>query len=149
MRINSISTNNFVKNSKPSFGAVFSEELEYKYKKLGYEILFRTGQDSKEYQIYEASIKGLKRLCPDGTLKLSKNKDEYGIFLQSPYIKSEQVYSAPFKYQLFDLEGLKQTVSNLALINRGYYNGLNYSGSRKDVVEHIQKQIAPVIDKLF
>ena len=149
MRINSIRANIYSKNSKPSFGAAFSEELQYKYKKLGYEILFKKGQDSKEYQIYEASIKGLKRLCPDGTLNLSKNKDEYSIYLQSPYLKSEQVYSTPFKYQLFDLEGLKQTVSNLAIINRGYYNGNDFGGTRKDAIEHIQKKIAPVIDKLF
>ena len=88
MRINSINTNNFIKNSKPSFGAAFSEELEYKYKKLGYEILFRTGQDSKEYQIYEASIKGLKRLCYGTIIYIKSEKKWYEKTPHSEYCQS-------------------------------------------------------------
>ena len=150
MKITSMKVFNYAKKSNPCFGAKFSDDLEYKYKKLGYETFFKYGINSKEYKNYESYIKGLKRLCPDGTLNINKDKNGgYSIYLQSPYTKSEQVYNASYKYQLVDLEGLKQTVLNLTAINKGIHRGLDFSGTRKDTIEYIQHDIAPYVDRLF
>ena len=150
MKINSMKAFNYAKKSNPSFGAKFSEDLEYKYKKLGYETLFKYGENSGEYETYSTAIKGLRRLCPDGTLNINKDKNGgYSIYLQSPYIKSVQVYNAPFKYQLVDLEGLKRTILSLSAINKGQFSGLNVQGDRKSAIEYIQQNIAPTIDNLF
>ena len=147
MKISSVKLN--ATTSKPSFRANLSSELEYKYKKLGYETLFRYGADSKEYKTYESSIKAIKKYCPDGTLNISKIKDGFSLYLQSPYLKSELVYSTPYKYQLLDLDGLQQTASKLYAINNGFYSGRDFEGPRNLTVEHIQRNIAPSVDRLF
>lgn len=149
MKINSIKTINYTTNSKLNFGAAFNPEIELKYKKLGYDTLFRYGADSEEYKSYLDSIKGLKRLCPDGTINMNKEKDGYGIYLQSPYLKSEKIYSSQYKYELFDLKGLRHTVLNLSAINNGFYKGVDFFGTRNETIKHIKKNIAPQIDNLF
>ena len=150
MKISSIKLSDYTKKSNRSFGAKFSEELEYKYKKLGYVTFFKYGMDSKEYKDYETSMKVLKKFCPDGMLRINRDiKNGFGIFLQSPYIKSEQVFSAPYKYLLVDLKGLKETALNLTALSKGLYTGCNFEGPRDIVVEHIKHNIVPHVDRLF
>ena len=70
MKINSLQTNVYTKNSKPSFGVKFTPKAEEVLYKTGEYYLFNYGEESDRFTQFKNCVNSFKKLCPNLTMDL-------------------------------------------------------------------------------